>query len=274
MNVLFLGEGKLAQICLKALIGDDFSDCFHLASTVTSETFYNGFLNEHEEGQGVLFISNASRNEDQILKAIQELEIDVLISVQHKWILSSEVIAAVAGKAFNLHNAKLPDYKGHNTISFAILNDEKEYTVSIHWLAPEVDSGDLILESSVAVDCRDTALSLYRKTVSEVENLFVDFLRLLQRNEVPRFPLNGNGDYFAKDDWAAHKVIALDDDPDLIDRKTRGSYFPPYEPGYLNLSGKKIYLLPDTPDSNTWARQKPLNKSSWDEFIPPLSKMK
>ena len=268
MRILFLGEGKLAQICLNVLMSDDFRNDFPVAAMVTSETFHNGFRAEHEEGRDARFISNAGRNEDQILKVVNSLEIETLISVQHKWILSEEVISAVSGKAFNLHNAKLPDYKGHNTVSFAILNDEKEYAVTIHWIAPEVDSGDLVLESSIAVDPSDTARSLYQKTLPEAENLMKDFLRLLQKNEVPRIPLTGQGAYFSKNAWAANKVIALNDEPDLIDRKTRASFFPPYEPARLDVIGKKIYCLPDTNGSKLWAKEKPLNKSDWDESHP------
>ena len=163
MKVLFLGEGKLAQICLKILMSDDFRNDFSVASMVSSETFQNGFRTEHEEGRDVRFISNEERNEDQIIEAVNSLGIETLISIQHKWILGEEVISAVSGKAFNLHNAKLPDYKGHNTVSFAILNGEKEYAVTIHWIAPEVDSGDLVLESSVEVDPSETAVPFTKR---------------------------------------------------------------------------------------------------------------
>lgn len=265
MKVLFLGEGKLAQICLKILVSDDFRNDFSVASIVSSESFQNGFRTEYDEGRDVCFISNEERNEDQIIEAVNSLGIETLISVQHKWILSEDVISAVSGKAFNLHNAKLPDYKGHNTVSFAILNDEKEYAVTIHWIAPEVDSGDLVLESSVEVTPSDTARSLYQKTLPEAENLMKNFLRLLQKNKVPRIPLSGEGTYYGKNAWAAKKVVALNDEPDLIDRKTRASFFPPYEPARLDVSGKKIYCLPDANGLKLWANEKPLNKSDWDE---------
>jgi methionyl-tRNA formyltransferase len=264
MKILFLGEGKLAQICLKILMGDDFI----IAAMVTSESFYNGFRTEHKECSKIPFISNSVRNEDQILKAVNSLEIEVLISVQHKWILSEDVISSVTGKAFNLHNARLPDYKGHNTISHAILNDEKEYFVTIHWLAAEVDSGDRALESSIEVDSNDTALSLYEKTLPKAENLFKDFLRLLKNNKVPRTPLTGQGTYFGKSSWLPNKVITLNDEPDLIDRKTRASYFPPHEPARLDIMGKKIYCLPDASEPRLWEKEKPLNKSTWDECHP------
>ena len=52
--------------------------------------------------------------------------------------------------------------------------------MTIHWIAPEVDSGDLALESSLEVDPSETARS-YQKTLPEAENLMKDFLRLCIR---------------------------------------------------------------------------------------------
>ena len=188
VKVLFLSEGKLAQICLKVLMSDDFRNDFSVASMVSSETFQNGFRAEHEEGRDLHFISNEERNEDQIIEAVNSLGIETLISVQHKWILGEGVISAVSGKAFNLHNAKLPDYKGHNTVSFAILNDEKSMPLPFHWIAPKVDSGDLVLESSVEVDPSETARSLYKRLFPEAENLMKDFLRLCIRTRCLGYP--------------------------------------------------------------------------------------
>ena len=72
---------------------------------------------------------------------------------------------------------------------------------------------------------------------------------------------------------APNKVIALDDDPDLIDRKARASSRP-MSPR-LDVAGKKIYCLPDAKGSKLWAKEKPLNKSNWDDPHPvhlPLTK--
>ena len=163
MKVLFLGQGRLACLCLRVLMGSGFKERISLASIVTNESFYEGLRSENEACRDLPFISNHVRNEQLILESVESMGVDALVSVQHKWILSSDVISSVSGKVFNLHNAKLPDYKGHNTISFAILNDEKNYSVTIHWVVPEVDEGDLIKESIIPISPEDTALSLYRK---------------------------------------------------------------------------------------------------------------
>lgn len=264
MKVLFLGQGRLACLCLRVLMGSGFKERISLASIVTNESFYEGLRSENEACRDLPFISNHVRNEQLILESVESMGVDALVSVQHKWILSSDVISSVSGKVFNLHNAKLPDYKGHNTISFAILNDEKNYSVTIHWVVPEVDEGDLIKESVIPISPEDTALSLYRKTLPVAESTFREFLDLMLSGDVPRSPLSGGGVFYGKTAWEPNKLLQLGEAPEAMERKVRASYFPPYEPAYLQVSGKKVYRLPESQAANPWHEERPLNKSEWE----------
>ena len=78
----------------------------------------------------------------------------------------------MSGKILNLHNAKLPDYRGHNSISFEILNREVEHTTTLHWVDIEVDRGKLVKSKSIKIEENDTAYSLWcRSLVSGIEIL-------------------------------------------------------------------------------------------------------
>ena len=101
MNVLFLGEGRIAYACLNALLNDEFAKRYLLKSIVTSDTFYKNLSNNYDSE--ISFISNHLRNEDLIIQEIDRLRIEVLISVQHKWVLSDQILYKLNGNAFNLH---------------------------------------------------------------------------------------------------------------------------------------------------------------------------
>tara|TARA_Y100000589_G_C26686737_1_gene440086 strand:+ start:98 stop:328 length:231 start_codon:yes stop_codon:yes gene_type:complete len=75
----------------------------------------------------------------------------------------------------NLHNAKLRDYKGYNSISHAIIESKKDFTSTIHWMAQEVDSGDKIVEGVVPIHSNDTALSLYKKQYPRPQRSLANF---------------------------------------------------------------------------------------------------
>ena len=70
---------------------------------------------------------------------------DIIISVQYHAILKKDQIAR-SELAINLHIAPLPEYRGCNQFSFAILNEDKEFGVTIHELDESIDGGDIYFE--------------------------------------------------------------------------------------------------------------------------------
>jgi len=173
---------------------------------------------------GIPFIPNNTRNEDKILKVIRDNNVDYLLSVQHIWVLSKKVLDSVRG-AYNLHNAKLPNYKGYYSISHAILNEDKTYTSTIHYMAPKVDSGDIIFERTIPIKSNDTALSLYSKTMLSCSNLVELLLFYIDGNKkLPRRKMYGMGQFYDKKSLDGYKVV----EPEQVTNKVvRALYYPP-----------------------------------------------
>ena len=59
-----------------------------------------------------------------MLPSPYQCSVDLILSIQYNWVVATETIDLVKGRAFNLHNARLPDYKGYNSISHAIANGD------------------------------------------------------------------------------------------------------------------------------------------------------
>lgn len=128
-----------------------------------------------------------------------ESSISALIMIQHEHILSEDEIERFGGYVFNLHNAKLPEYRGSWSISWALYNGEKEYTTTIHWVVPRVDAGDIAYETTFPIDFKDDVVSLYEKSkwfaVVNFRRLVSD---LLMGNEIPRKQQDGNPMFYTK----------------------------------------------------------------------------
>ena len=160
--------------------------------------------------EGVEVIDNAKRNEEQVLSAIERHNIDVIVSVQHIWVLSKKVLDTVNGKAYNLHNAKLPEYGGYNTITHAILNRETEYWTTIHIMDDVVDMGNILYERMIEIDDTDTAWSLYMKSVPVAVDNFREFSKaLLSGISLVGSPITTRGHFYKKDDA---KKLRMEDD--------------------------------------------------------------
>lgn len=242
---MFLGRGLLALKCFNILTW--YSSNLKIKSVVTRDDIKDKWLCDLPEAQ-TNFVSNSLRNETEIISKIKNLKINILLVVQHPWILSENVLNAVEGYSFNLHNAKLPEYKGHNTISHAILNREEYYWSTIHWMLPEVDSGPIAYSDKIKIDKEDTAWSIYNKTFKIVIRNFTCLLNdFILNTPIPRYKQSWTGRYYEKNEIDNLKEIKNLNDFDEVDRKVRAFTFPGKEPAYYKNNGAKFYL------ARTWS---------------------
>jgi methionyl-tRNA formyltransferase len=98
---------------------------------------------------------------------IREHEVDLLLNVHSLYLIAGEVVAAPEIGSFNLHPGPLPEYAGLNTPSWAIYNGEREHGVTVHWMEPGVDTGDIAYESRFELTESDTGLSVSARCVRE-----------------------------------------------------------------------------------------------------------
>lgn len=245
LKVLFLGQKTIGERCFEALIAEKKIKIIGAVSNITSDTWW-GTRKIHDicQEKEIFFIDNAHRNEAQISRLLENYPEAHLISVQHPWILPSSILKAVEYKALNLHMAKLPNYKGWNGFSHAILNDDKVYTVTFHWMTDRLDEGDHAYEDSFPIQKEDTAVSLYKKAEALSLEMFQKMLKDLLDNKVPRLKQKGEGAFYGKDSLVSYKYIPIDQLEKGGQKIIRALYFPPYPPSYTILEGVKINLIP------------------------------
>ena len=201
MRFLFVGAGKIAENCLQAYFESYASD-HALIGIVGSSELIDLVLHKHSDPGSLkaITIDKEIRKEDEIIDLITESKPDFVISVQYPWIFSNKVLEASGFKILNLHNAKLPDYRGHNSISHEILNGETHHTSSLHWMDAEVDRGLLAKSVQVEIYPYDTAYSVWLRSLTAAVELFTSFLN--EADEIipnkKGTPIAPGGKYYSK----------------------------------------------------------------------------
>lgn len=244
-KVILLGDGRISQRALAVLCSPRFSSVFDLKALVTNVDFYEKAAERFFRRSDVEFINNSERNDEAIEQSIRTHRVDLLLSVQHLWILPPRLLSMVSGQAFNLHNAGLPEYKGYNSIGHAIIDGVAQYRTTIHWMADVVDTGDIAFEGMVPVADDDTAVSLYLKTVDVAENQFRRLLSSIVAGTTPRVPVVGAGKFYGRHALDALKDVTTVESPELRARIVRAAFFPPLLPAYCINAGQKFYVLPE-----------------------------
>ncbi len=88
----------------------------------------------------------------------------------------------------NVHASLLPNYRGAAPINWAIINGEKETGVTTFKLQHEIDTGHILLQSTVGITEQDTAGTLHDKLMTAGAALIVDTLHQLEKGHVAEKP--------------------------------------------------------------------------------------
>lgn len=201
LKAAFLGQKAIAASCLDLLLEARNRQRIEITILCSEATFQSQFR-ERIDAPPVMLPNNA-RGTAALLAAMATTGTEALLSVQHPWVLPAAVLDATTRGAFNLHNARLPDYCGHGSISHAILQGDTTYATTIHWMVPEVDRGHIVCGREVSISAQETARSLYDKPHDAAVHNFGHFLELLLgREAVPRIPMRPGGRFYGKDSLA------------------------------------------------------------------------
>lgn len=162
---------------------------------------------------------------------------DIICSIYYRYIIHEEIINHVDKKIFNLHPSLLPDYKGCSSLTWAMINNEKNVGFTYHYLTSKVDSGNILIQKEIEVEPFDLQSTLYNRVMFESIKYFKNAVKLVleeypgipQTSEIGRYlqrgcPMNGE----INDIW----------DEEKIKRFIRSMIYPPLP--YAHYKGHEV----------------------------------
>jgi len=266
---MFLGNRRIAWDALKVLSSDSYRESFDVRAIVSDEAIRNAYEALQPESNAC-FISSDKRQTDEICETITHQSIDVLLSIQYNWVLPGHALDLVGRRAFNLHNARLPDYKGYNSITHAIANRDGIYETTIHWMADNVDSGDIAYVAKTPIRADDTAQSLYLRTVDAAMVVVHSLLQdLASGAEVPRQPMSQTQSNF----YRRSSVDSLADVSSVVNAGhlapiARATFFPPKNTAHFFFAGQKFLIIPESAAEHYLASAKSANQPHFESKQP------
>jgi methionyl-tRNA formyltransferase len=143
--------------------------------------------------------------------------------------------------------APVPEYRGANQFSFAILDRSPLFGTTLHVMSEAIDSGDILFENRFAIDPdAETAMSLYGKTLAASKDLFVSSWPKLVAGDIHPVKQSSLTDrtrgFHLKSEINDIKEVDLAWSEEQRDRHVRACWFPPFPPPYAVVDGQKIEL--------------------------------
>ena len=90
------------------------------------------------------------------LEKISSYNCDLLVSMSFNQIFRKDIINITPIGIINCHAGKLPFYRGRNILNWALINDEKEFGITVHFVDEGIDTGDIILQKTYPITEKDS----------------------------------------------------------------------------------------------------------------------
>lgn len=144
-----------------------------------------------------IFIGNPRKGKAQ--KFIAAQSIDLLLSVNYLFIVESNLINWPSKAAVNLHGSLLPKYRGRTPHVWAIINNESETGVTVHFITAGIDEGDIIDQVVIPIDTKDTGADILNKYIEVYPQLVDKVLKKFKKEKVTGLKQNeSKASYFGK----------------------------------------------------------------------------
>jgi UDP-4-amino-4-deoxy-L-arabinose formyltransferase/UDP-glucuronic acid dehydrogenase (UDP-4-keto-hexauronic acid decarboxylating) len=122
------------------------------------------------------------------VRKIKEMAPDILFSFFYRQMVRNPVLEIPPAGCLNLHGSLLPKYRGRAPINWVLVNGEEETGLTLHYMTPRPDDGDIICQKKVAISSDDTAKSLNEKMIQATADLLDEILVQIKSVNAPRHP--------------------------------------------------------------------------------------
>lgn len=188
-RALVLGYHEMGCACLRALLrrGVDVAAVLTYEDDPQENRWFGSVAEVAREAERPVWTTDAI-NSTEWGERIAALEPDVIFSFHYRHLLGRPLLDLPRLGAINLHPSLLPRYRGRAPINWQLIHGERESGVTLHFMAPRADAGDIIGQERVGIGPDDTALDLYRRLLPAAGALLDRHLAAILDGTAPRHP--------------------------------------------------------------------------------------
>jgi len=149
------------------------------------------------EHHGVPCFHVRNINASEFLASAATWELDLIISVAAPQVFREGLIGLPRSGCINIHNSKLPKYRGMLPNFWQMYHGEKKVGTTIHRINAGIDDGDILLQAETPILDGESLDSVIRRTKRFGAGLMVEMLQKLKHGDVQPVPNpKGESTYF------------------------------------------------------------------------------
>ncbi len=168
LKIGYFADGPWSHNSFKKIITDKRFDIKFIVPRFDSQ---DKTLFEFSKEYKIDYLKLENVNSESSCDLISQYGCDILVSMSFNQIFRKEIIDLTHLGIINCHAGKLPFYRGRNVLNWVLINDEKEFGITVHFVDEGIDTGDIILQETFPISDNDNYKSLLEKSFSECANL-------------------------------------------------------------------------------------------------------
>lgn len=181
LKIGYFADGPWSHLAFKKLIQDKLiSINFICVRFDTEDLVLKEFCNQY----GIDYLKHENINSPEFISRVKKYDCDLFVSMSFNQIFRSEILNVPKLKVINCHAGMLPFYRGRNILNWALINDEKEFGITVHYVDEGIDTGDIILQRCFPITDADNYSTLLNTSHYECANILYDAIVLFKEGHV------------------------------------------------------------------------------------------
>lgn len=181
MKIGYFADGPWSHKALEKLL---FDDTLEVRFICARDDAPDGVLRAKALENSINFITHPKINSAEFRARMEEYQCDLFVSMSFNQIFRGDLISLPPLKTINCHAGKLPFYRGRNILNWALINDEKEFGITVHYVDEGIDTGDIILQSCYPIDDDDTYATLLHRAYDGCADNLYEAIKKIQGGDV------------------------------------------------------------------------------------------
>lgn len=171
---------------------------------------------------------------------VLEMNPDIIITCAYGQIIPSILLDTPKYKAINVHASLLPKLRGGSPLHKCIIDGYKETGVTIMYMAPGMDDGDIITQRSVEIKDTDNVGIIHDKLSIMGRDLLLETLPNIFSGNITRTKQDPNEVTYAYNIKREEEKIDFNKTAREVFNQIRGMY--PFPVAYTTLNGEVIKI--------------------------------
>lgn len=173
----YFADGPWSHKAFELLIQDESIEiCFIVPRTDTQDDTLKDFAEKHR----IDYLHPVRVNSEEFIEKAKSYDCDLFVSMSFNQVFREQIIKIPKHNTINCHAGKLPFYRGRNILNWALINDEKEFGITVHFVDEGIDTGDIVLQQSYPITEEDDYGTLLEVAYVECAKLLYEAIKQIQ----------------------------------------------------------------------------------------------